>query len=269
MIQKLAAAVLCFLFVLTAQAQGSSLTYGQTVTGSIAKAGAPADYTFAGAVDDVVTVRVIPTASTLTPALTLIGPDGSQLDTAATGALTRRLSAVGTYTIVVTGDGDTTGDFTLRLDGGADNPTTLNIGQVLSIDLAANAPPRLFRVEQTSNQQSLTLTADDPTFRFQAQLIDRQGEVVEAYTNDTPPTVIILHTGSGFYEISLSAVDPAQTGVVLLDLERGAPASFAPTSAVTPTALPPPSGRFSATSAPTPPPMSAASLRAIRLRWIG
>jgi hypothetical protein len=107
-------------------AGSSTLSYGQTISGSITNTDSEDRWTFSGAAGDLVTINM--TSGTVDSFLKLLGPAGAQLDDDDDGGGGQNsmiglylLPANGTYTIVATryqgSSGSSTGDYQLSLAG--------------------------------------------------------------------------------------------------------------------------------------------------------
>jgi hypothetical protein len=103
---------------------GDSLTYGQTVQGSVPEgANTQANYTFSGQAGDVVEIRMTRTNGQLDPLLILLGPNGQEVARDDDGGGSRNayirtltLPASGVYTITATKFGTAGGEFSLSLE---------------------------------------------------------------------------------------------------------------------------------------------------------
>ena len=235
---KSIALVVCLLLTVFAsgiQAQ-VDLTYGSAADGSIISAGDSTTFAFSGSAGDLIFARVINLTSTLNTVLSLVAADGSEVISTTSGSLTHRLSSSGAYQIVITGQNGTTGDFVLRLDARTGIRLPLALGQVTSAKFAVDAPPQMFNFAQNPNAPLfLTVSADDPNFRFSTEVRDGQGQVIAYFNPQMRGTVLTIAAGSGGYDVLITASDPAVSGIVLLDLEseQAAPTVPPPVQATT------------------------------------
>jgi hypothetical protein len=250
---KAIALVICLALTLFAsgiQAQTTSLTYGSAADGSIPSAGDATTFRFSGAAGDLIFARVINVTSTLNTVLSLAAADGSESISVSNGSLTHRLASSGAYQLVVTGQNGTTGDFVLRLDARTDIRLPLPLGQVTSAQFSLDGPPQIYNFAQNpSGKLLLTVSAADPAFRFSTEVRDSLGQVIAYFNPQMRSTVLTLAQGSGGYDVTITASDPAATGIVLLDLESASGAS----TPVPPTPAAAPSGTTPAATQVSPP----------------
>ncbi|MDJ0658213.1 MAG: Ig-like domain-containing protein [Crocosphaera sp.] len=140
----------------------ASLTLGNTVNGTIANAGERIAYNFEGIVGQRLIYDGISGNSNINASL--ISPSGNELDLFGTFFNTDvnldrnpiTLIENGTYTLVVDGEGSTTGDFSFRLSNGNSAPT-LNFNTTLQGTLDPNTI-RVLRFNGVANQ---TVTLQD------------------------------------------------------------------------------------------------------------
>jgi hypothetical protein len=249
------ALVLLSLFVSGVQAQTdtTSLTYGSAADGSIISAGDSTTFSFSGAAGDLIFARVINLASTLNTVLSLVASDGSEVISTTSGSLTHRLAFSGDYQIVITGQNGTTGDFVLRLDARTGIRLPLALGQVTSAEFAVDAPPQMFNFAQSPDApQILTVSADNPAFRFTTEVRDAQGQIIAYFNRQTLSAVLTVAAGSGGYDVTITAADPAVSGIVLIDLETEQAATPIPTTQPTTASSETPATNPSANPAATP-----------------
>ncbi|MBI1258457.1 MAG: SH3 domain-containing protein [Chloroflexi bacterium] len=237
--------IVCLMLALFAsgiQAQ-TNLTYGSAADGSIIAAGDSTSFAFSGSSGDLIFARVINLTSTLNTVLSLVAADGSEVISTTSGSLTHRLSSGGDYQIVITGQNGTTGDFVLRLDARTGIRLPLALGQVTRAEFAVDAPPQMFNFAQNPDAPLfLTVSAEDPSFRFSTEVRDAQGQVIAYFNPQMRGAVLTVAAGSGGYDVLITASDPAVSGTVLLDLEsEQAAATTVPTQQTTaaPGATPP------------------------------
>lgn len=110
---------------LTSLAPPGSLIYDPPVSGSVGFAGDTGSYTLFGLdAPQTVTVVVTPTSATLTPTVTLTGPNNTPLGSAAGAGPGQKaviqtvpinVALAGLYTITIGGVGNTTGGYTAQL----------------------------------------------------------------------------------------------------------------------------------------------------------
>ena len=221
------------LFASEIQAQ-TTLNYGSAADGSIISAGDSTRFTFSGSAGDLIFARVINLTSTLNTVLSLVAADGSEVISTTSGSLTHRLSSGGDFQIVITGQNGTTGDFVLRLDARTGIRLPLALGQVTSAEFAVDAPPQMYNFAQNPDAPLfLTVSAEDPTFRFSTEVRDDLGQVIAYFNPQMRGAVLTVAAGSGGYDVLITASDPAVSGMVLLDLEseQGTPTPVPPVQA--------------------------------------
>ena len=149
-----------FLLPFTVYSQ-TPINCGEAVSGSISPAGEQDQYTFDGAANDGITIRVRKTSGTLIAFLELYGPGGS-LITSAAGQINRTLTESGTHRIVVRDQNNTnTGDYALlwqRMNNPC-NATTVDCGQVAtgSIGTGLTPPPWKFHTFTVSANDAVTI----------------------------------------------------------------------------------------------------------------
>lgn len=207
------------LFASSIQAQ-TSLPYGSAADGSIVSAGDSTAFAFSGAAGDLIFARVINLTSTLNTVLSLVASDGSEVISTTSGSLTHRLAGSGDYQLVITGQNGTTGDFVVRLDARTSIRLPLALGQVTSAEFAVDGPPQTYNFAQNpASPLLLTVSADDPAFRFNTEVRDELGQVIAYFNPQMRSAVLTFPAGSGGYDVTITAANPAVSGMVLLDLE--------------------------------------------------
>jgi len=237
--------VICLALVLFAsgiRAQSDiPLTYGSAADGSITSAGGSTTFDFSGKSGDLIFARVINVTKTLNTVLSLVAADGSEKISVTNGSLTHRLASSGAYQIVITGQNGTTGDFVLRLDARTDIRLPLPLGQITSAAFSLDGPPQTFSFAQNPKSTLLlTISADNPAFRFSTEVRDAQGQVIVYFNPQMRSTVLTIAQGSGGDDVTITASDPSGTGTVLLDLESASGANLPPApTATTPTGATP------------------------------
>lgn len=214
---------------------GGTIRAGQTVVGSIARAGSSCSYTFSGAAGEAVTIKLVATGPSLDPFLTLSDPGGRVVatdDDSAGGGnslVSYRMAQAGTYTIIAGAyNNATAGDFSLRLDsssGGAacGSPITANTWVPGSITGRGQRCQYTFngrRGEVVSVKMRTTAANLDPWL----DLVDPRGTIV-AYDDDSLGGSNSLIKGyqllqSGQYTIVARAYNDQGSGPFEVLLER-------------------------------------------------
>ncbi len=122
--------------------------------------------------------------------------------------------------------GNQAGDFVVRLDALVGAATLLPLGQITRAEFDAGSPPLRYRITQDPDAETLlTVSAIDPTFRFSLDLIDATGQRVASFNPETLSMVLSIPAGGGAYDLLLTAADASAAGMLLIDLESGAPAA--------------------------------------------
>lgn len=215
-----------------AEAQtGTQIGYGTSAAGTISAAQPTASYTFNGLQDDTVTLDVFLLGQTLQPNVQLISPDGGVLATSQHNRLiahhtnahiARRLPVTGTYTITVSGQNGTEGDYILRLLGRNVVPSTpLEYDITVNVSIGQNPPRQYFSFEAEDCPTTLivtNLTSGDPyTFPFVVKVRNQEGrEVALLAGGDAQEDRITVAALSGRYEIEVWSDDPAVAGQISL-----------------------------------------------------
>ncbi|NDJ77209.1 MAG: hypothetical protein GYB65_13225 [Chloroflexi bacterium] len=120
-------------------AQAAGIEYGETVSGNISGPDDQDTWTFDGQAGDLVRVEVTRTEGNLVPVVALVGPDNALLvslewpeDGPPVALLTSSLRISGAHQIIVSGQEDTAGSYTLNLSLAEPGQTTSTEGGVTS-----------------------------------------------------------------------------------------------------------------------------------------
>ena len=216
------------------QAQsGIPIAYGTSVAGTFAAGASPVAYVFNGAAGDLVTADVAPVASGALvggwqPVVTLVGPAGEALvssegnrliahDTVA--HIAHVLPTDGDYTLTISGQAGSGGDYILRLDGRARVASTrLEYGVPLAVDVPQNALTQHYDFEAEDCPTTLVVTPQEPAaFPFVVVLRNEQGrEVAVLVGGDVQQDRVTVAARSGHYAVEVRADDPAAAGRIML-----------------------------------------------------
>ncbi|MFC1960779.1 SH3 domain-containing protein, partial [Chloroflexota bacterium] len=224
----LAAILIGLLFIgpSTGQAQNSTITYGSTVTGTLAADQPFFIYQFNGLTDDLISAYVVGLDPNMAPSLSLLGPSQQQLAVAANdifgseagvARLGFKLPQDGFYSLLVASANGSPGAFALRLDKssavfGGEIPPNTPVG----LDIPPNAfPTRLLFAADPVKPTCLTVRSKTPGFAFLAQLYDPSGFMMGAMTGPTLTTLMTtLAAGNGQYAVVIQSLNPATQGTV-------------------------------------------------------
>jgi len=269
---RLAAATLllvllsCFALAPAINAQATSLVYGDALTGSISAQTPLGLYTFTGAADDHVTIRVIGITPELNPAISLLSPAQQQLmandddpfsPDGLDARITVRLPTDGIYTILVSGSGASLGEYLITLDGrSSDGVNAILPGITAVADFSASAEPQFYAIPgDPAATQMLRLAPDPLGFGFAAEVRDPAGMVIAAFTN-LPSAQIALAPAAGMYEVALRPISPEITGGVQITVTGIGEPQIVPAATATlpplPTIPPLPTLDLTPTLVPTP-----------------
>ena len=180
------------------KAQSVPLTYGTGVIGKLDTGSPFAFFTFDGALDDQITVRIIGLVEGYVPTVSISSPTGQPLafnsnDATMPGTgsarVDVRLPMDGAYNVQVGSMNGIQGQFLIRLDG---------VPAVSSewISLETNADPT-----------TLTLTSEQPTARLRFNGDEALTQVLRARSNNMPFNVT-LHTGRGILRNTANGETP-------------------------------------------------------------
>ncbi len=209
---------------------GGAIGYGASVFGSLAT-GEEMSYTFEGEMGDLVAADVIRMAGDLHLAVTLIGPDGQALVSSERNRLAANshsahvaqfLPQAGSYALVVSAVGGTTGDFMLRLHGRAPVvDTPLQYGVPVEVDIPQDAPSRYYSFEAESCATTLTVTnlaeGEPFTFPFVVKVRNENGrEVALLRGGDAREDRVTVAALSGRYEVEVLSDDLSMAGAIAL-----------------------------------------------------
>ncbi|MBL8132906.1 MAG: hypothetical protein JNL42_13685 [Anaerolineae bacterium] len=229
----LAAAVLLTVSAFSStQAQiGGSIGYGSSVLGNIPAAGQSLTYSFNGSAGDFIQITLRNWTGTLNPRLDLFTPDGQPAAASATHPLSDDPLAAfislflpqgGIYSLLISGEGDTTGEFILKLQGrGGMSATPLVYGQSLDVNVPTDPPPQYFTFEAQDCPTVLTLSNLSDglpfTFPFHVKVHNQAGtQIAQLYGGDALEDRLIVAPSSGRYEVVVSSDDPQVAGMVQL-----------------------------------------------------
>ncbi len=210
---------------------GGTIGYGSSVFGTLSAASQTLTYSFNGSAGDLVQVSGRNWTGTLDPQLSLVSPEGQTVATSAAdpfsedsleAALSLFLPQTGIYSLQVSGENGTTGDFVLKLQGrGPVTATPLVYGQSVDVNVPVNPPPQYFSFEVDTCPTVLTvsnLSEGEPfTFPFVVKVRDQQGiQIAQLYGGDALEDRLFLAPSSGRYEVLVSSDDPASQGTIRL-----------------------------------------------------
>lgn len=215
---------LTLMSVSLASAQAELLVYG-AFTSSTIDANNPAQfYEFEGEAGDLVAIEAMPVNSQLDPSLSLLSSGQSTLaasndDPFQPGSpdarMTYALPEAGTYTVLVQGEGGTTGQFLLRLDQLTPPETTpLTEGIITTASVSADLPTTAFTFDSSV---ASTVTVSTPTtgIGFVVEVRAPDGETVAVQRG---PLVMSASTtvapNSGIYTLIISSVSEGQSASV-------------------------------------------------------
>jgi hypothetical protein len=214
------------------QAQiGGTIGYGSSVFGTLSAAGQSLTYSFNGSAGDLVQTSVRNWTGTLDPQLGLVAPDGQTVASSVSSpfgedsleaSLSLLLPQTGIYSLLVSGEQGTTGDFVLKLQGrGAVTATPLVYGQAVDVSVPQNPQPQYFSFDAQGCPTVFTvanMSEGQPfTFPFVVKVRDFQGtQIAQLYGGDALEDRLILAPDSGRYEVMVSSDDPQAQGTVRL-----------------------------------------------------
>ncbi|MCC6803560.1 MAG: hypothetical protein IT319_11810 [Anaerolineae bacterium] len=214
------------------QAQiGGTIGYGSSVFGTVAAPGQSLTYSFNGTAGDFIEVLLRNWTGTFDPLLNLVAPDGGTPVTRANhplsddpleASLSLFLPQTGIYSLRISGEGDTTGEFILKLRGrGGLTPTELVYGESLDVSIPAEPPPQDFSFEAQDCPTVLTVTnlsdGQPFTFPFYVTVHDQQGtEIAQLFGGDALEDRLTLAAASGRYFVTVGSDDWQVAGSVQL-----------------------------------------------------
>jgi len=212
------------------QAQiGGTISYGSSVVGTLSATTQSLTYSFNGGAGDLVTVEALGLTSGLDPTVTLLGPDQQIVTTSSddrylTGNpdvyLSLFLPAAGPYSLVVSSQNATIGDFLLQLRGQPPGSTTpLAYDTPLSVPLSPDAAQHTYHFDTAC---PTTLTVDNqaaPDFAFVVRVRNAQGKVFALLRGPNKlEDRVMLPDQSGRYLLEVLSEDPAATGAITLTI---------------------------------------------------
>lgn len=214
------------------QAQiGGSIGYGSSVFGTVSAAGQTLTYSFNGSAGDLVQASLRNWTGTLDPQISLVAPDGQTVASSSTSPFTENsleavlslyLPQTGIYSLRVGGDGQTIGDFVLKLQGrGAITAAPLVNGQSVDVTIPLNPTAQYFSFEAQNCPTVFTVTNTSQglpfTFPFVVKVRDSQGtQIGQLYGGDALEDRLILSPSSGRYEVMVGSDDPQAQGSIRL-----------------------------------------------------
>lgn len=201
---------------------GQPITYGTSLIASLGQGFASSIYTFEGSQEDLVHIRAIATSGSLNPDLSLIGPNQQPLITGTTdlystqstdAALSYYLPETGTYTLIVSAAGGTTGEYLLQITARLAIPRIdlpRELGSTVTVP-QSGAPVVTKFTSTESCPTTLTVTnrtAGTPfSFPYLIRVRDTNGQLVGQMRGGRQlEDRISFFAESGTYEVELSAI---------------------------------------------------------------
>lgn len=227
-----AAAAAFLLSASTSQAQsGGTLGYGSRVYGTVSAATPLVAYSISGQEGDVVAISADSWTRTLDIQLELVAPDGVILERSTQNTpladplgaqLSVRLPQTGIYVLRLSGDGETVGDFLLRVSGrAAATATPLHYGEAVDVTIQPAAPSQYFSF--TAEDCPTTLVVSDPStgqpfaFPFVVKVRDQRGHPVALLRGGQQlEDRVTVAANSGRYEVEVLAAEPTLSGSLRL-----------------------------------------------------
>lgn len=228
---------------MTTAQDAAPIEYGTAVVGTVSAEGTQTGYTFNGNVGDLVTVRATGVSAGMDPNLTLLGPAqellaGNDNDltypASNSAAITYRLLASGTYTLLV---GGTPGDFLLTLSvRPAVTMTLLALDTPVQLALPADGGPQVFSFNTDPfSATSLLIDADPLDLNAYIEVRDATGALVATLQNNLDNACLSLAPGDELAEVTVVGL-PEAAGTLTVTLGHGpcqlGPAPEAPAAPV-------------------------------------
>lgn len=192
-----------FLWQRTVLAQ-VTISYGQTLSGSISIAAEKDEFTFNGTSGEKITLRFAKTSGTLSAYAELLNPSGTRIAYSNAGEINATLAVSGTFKITVRDYNYTNtniGDYSLTIQR-INNPAgafSLSFGQTLTGSIDSFSKIITYSFSATANDaitiRSATVTTASGTFAPYLELYNSTGTRV-AYTLDNSLTSKVTLTGS-------------------------------------------------------------------------
>jgi len=170
-----------FLFALTAFAQNATpLQLGQNAIGELTANAPTASFAFTASGGESVAVQVLALSPGFIPRFHVLNPSGVEIlaspNPNALSSLTAAASLpdAGTYTVEVSGENGTLGQFVLSLQAGAPLPEAIELaaGQPISATVSSETPVALYHFDTTAEITSLTITSQLPDTGVLVSLFD-------------------------------------------------------------------------------------------------
>ena len=207
----------------------TSISFGQTLSGTINAAAQMDDYTFSASANDNVVFRVSKTSGTLYPGIRLRGPDGTNLKEIrgpTTAEISYKLPSSGMYIISTYDgwDGTRTGGYTLHLQR-VNNPgsaTPISFGQTLSNNINAAAQMDAYTFSASANDNVVfRVSKTSGTLYPGIRLYGPDGTNLKEIRGSTTAEISYKLPSSGMYIISTyDGWDGTRTGGYTLHLQR-------------------------------------------------
>ena len=207
----------------------TSISFGQTLSGTINAAAQMDDYTFSASANDNVVFRVSKTSGTLYPGIRLRGPDGTNLKEIrgpTTAEISYKLPSSGMYIISTYDgwDGTRTGGYTLHLQR-VNNPgsaTPISFGQTLSNNINAAAQMDAYTFSASANDNVVfRVSKTSGTLYPGIRLYGPDGSNLKETRGSTTAEISYKLPSSGTYTISTyDGWDGTRTGGYTLHLQR-------------------------------------------------
>jgi hypothetical protein len=212
---------LSLIFVVPALGQDEPLVYGAAVVGSLSESPL-ASFTFTGTAGDLVSIEVIGITAELDPAVSLNSPAKQQLayndDEAAdtTDAhIAFSLPESGVFTIVISSETGTPGDFLLRLNGQPPPTATTLSDTPVDATLTPGISQWFGFSADAAEIVTLHVTTATPGFGFRTTVTDSNGMVVAwVMGSDVVGVALPFPPGSASYTAEITALDPDLAGQV-------------------------------------------------------
>ena len=203
----------------------SSISFGQTASGTIHSAGQTDSYTFPALAGDQVLLRMR-SVWPFSPQLRLYAPDGTLMQTASgsyASELSQALTATGTYTVLA-GDpeGDDTGDYWLFLQRthNPGNSTPMTFGQTISSSVAKPSEMDAYTFPALAGDQVLLRMRSAWAFSPQLRLYAPDGTLMQTVSGSYASELSQALSTTGTYTVLAADPEGDDTGGYWLFLQR-------------------------------------------------
>lgn len=215
---SIAAVLVCLLVAassVAAQSGGVPVQIGQNVTGTVSAEAPVVRFTLAAAGGETAEIQVLALSGDLLPHLRVLNPAGVEILVVGSGSGQKVIAgnaafgSAGTYTLEITGEQGSIGDFVLALQAGAPLPqaTTLVLNQPMNATAGGHTPVQVYQFDTTS-LGATTITVQNAAGGTGALVMlydEGAGKAIASSDGSVVGAAYALPAGGGRYRVEVRA----------------------------------------------------------------